>query len=125
MLIVDLENRIGRGAVGWSFLAWIVGVAEVWLILQLLGAPVPIALALVIEAFGTGISFATFFLPVQIGVDEGGAVATFLALGLSGATGLSLSLVRRVREITWVAIGLLLLAGASKRSEIAVPVRDT
>lgn len=101
-------------SLGWGFLGWLVGAGEVWLILFLLGTPVSIGIALVIEAFGTGISFATFFLPVQIGVDEGGAVATFLALGLNGATGLSLSLVRRVREITWIVIGLLLLAGNSR-----------
>ena len=105
------EPRRLQRSVAWGFLGWIVGAAEVWLILDLLGTPVPMGTAFVIESFGTGISFATFFLPVQIGVDEGGAVATFVALGLSGAAGLSLSLVRRVREMTWIAIGLLLLMG--------------
>ena len=111
-------RRLAR-SLGWNFLGWLVGAGEVWLILHLLGTPVPVGTALVIEAFGTGISFATFFLPVQIGVDEGGAVATFLALGLNGATGLSLSLVRRVREMTWIAIGLLFLAGKPRPAAVA------
>ena len=81
------------------------------------------ATALVIEAFGTGIGFATFFLPVDVGVEEGGTVATFLALGLSGGTGLSLSLVRRTRELAWVALGLLLLAGKPKPSPAALDVQ--
>jgi hypothetical protein len=80
--------------------------------------------ALIIEAFATGISFATFFLPTDIGVEEGGAVATFLALGMNGATGLSLSLVRRVREVAWIGIGLLLIAGQRRLSAATVPVRS-
>src|SRR5207244_225030 len=103
-----------------NLLGWITRAAEVWLVLYLLHAGVSVAMALVIEAFGTGIGFATFFLPVDIGVEEGGAVATFLALGLSGGTGLSLSLVRRIREVAWVALGLLLLAGKPKPSRAAV-----
>jgi uncharacterized membrane protein YbhN (UPF0104 family) len=49
-------------------------------------------------------------LPAGIGVLEGGHVAMFSALGLGAATGLSFSLVRRIREATWIGIGLLLLA---------------
>src|SRR5262249_53554756 len=96
-------------AVTWNFLGWLTGVLEVWLILYFLQATVSIGRAVVIEAFGTSISFATFFLPVQLGIDEGGAVATFVALGMSAATGMSLSLVRRVREMAWIGIGLLIL----------------
>ena len=94
-----------------NFFGWMMRAVETWLILYLIGAAVSVGMALIIEAFATGISFATFFLPMDIGVEEGGAVATFLALGLSGATGLSFSLVRRVREVAWTALGLLLLAG--------------
>jgi uncharacterized protein (TIRG00374 family) len=107
-----------------NFLGWIAGAVEVWLILYFLGATVSVTMALIIEAFGTGISFATFFLPVQLGVDEGGAVATFLALGLNGATGLSLTLVRRVRELTWITIGLMLLAGSPRSVVAAVNARE-
>lgn len=105
----------------WNFLGWVAGAAEVWLILYCLGMAVSLSMALIIEAFGTGISFATFFVPVDVGVDEGGAVATFLALGLGGPAGLSLSLIRRVREATWVAIGLLLLMARRRRSAVLVP----
>jgi len=94
----------------FHLLAWIASALEAWMILYFLGQPVSPATALVIEAFGAGIAFATFFIPGQVGVAEGGAVAVFIALGLSGATGLSFSLVRRVREVTWIGIGLLLLA---------------
>jgi len=107
-------------SVGCNLLAWIASTAETWLILSFLGAPVSVTTALVIEAFGTGISFATFFLPTQLGVDEGGAVATFVTLGLSAGTGLSLGLVRRVREAVWVALGLLLVVGKPRPTPAAL-----
>jgi len=107
-----------RLALSFAFhvLAWVASAYEVWLILYFLGQPVSPATALVIEAFGAGIAFATFFIPGQVGVAEGGAVATFIALGLNAATGLSFSLVRRVREVTWIGIGLLFLAARPIRS---------
>jgi hypothetical protein len=100
----------------FNFLGWITRAAETWLILFLLGASVSIITALIVEAFAMGIGFATFFLPTDVGIEEGGAVATFLALGLSGATGLSLAMVRRVREVAWTALGLSLLAGSRRVS---------
>ena len=103
-----------------NLLGWLTRAGETWLILFLLGTGVSVAMALIIEAFATGISFATFFLPTDVGVEEGGAVATFLALGLSGATGLSLALVRRVREVAWTGLGLLLVAGKRRPSPAAL-----
>lgn len=94
----------------WHLLGWLLGALEVGAILYLSGIAVSVSTAFVIEALGTGISFATFFMPVQWGIDEGGSVAIFSALGLSPAAGLSLSLVRRAREVVWVAIGLALLS---------------
>ena len=118
--------RTRRGSlllsVACNVLGWLASAGETWLVLRFLGAPVSVPTALVIEAFGTGVRFATFFVPAQIGVAEGGTVAACVALGLSAATGLSLSLVRRVREAAWTGIGLLLLAGSPRRSRMMVPV---
>ena len=63
--------------------------------------------ALAIEAFATAIKFATFVIPGSLGALEGGNVAIFAALGLGGATGLSVTLLRRLREAAWVGIGML------------------
>jgi uncharacterized membrane protein YbhN (UPF0104 family) len=98
-------------SIGCNFLGWLASAGEVWVILHLIGAPVSMTIALVIEAFATAIRFAAFLVPAHIGVMEGGVVMTFLALGLSAANGLSFALVRRVRELAWTGIGLLLLAG--------------
>jgi len=112
-------RRLGL-SLACNFLGWLTRAGETWTILYFLHAAVPIGTALVIEAFGTGISFATFFLPMDLGVEEGGAVAAFVALGLGAATGLSFGLVRRIRELAWTALGLLLLAGKPRPSLAAL-----
>jgi uncharacterized membrane protein YbhN (UPF0104 family) len=46
-------------------------------------------------------------VPASLGALEGGYVAFFEAFGLSATAGLSFVLVRRLREITWTALGFL------------------
>ncbi len=49
------------------------------------------------------------FLPMQLGVQEGGFVVSIAAMGLSAALGIFVSIICRVREIVWIAIGILLM----------------
>jgi uncharacterized protein (TIRG00374 family) len=92
------------------FVAWLLGAVETWMILWFLGTPVSLVTATVIEAFGTGIRFATFLIPGSLGALEGGYAATFAALGLGSTMGVTFSLVRRIREIVWIAVGLIAFA---------------
>jgi uncharacterized protein (TIRG00374 family) len=97
-------------SIGCHFMAWLLGAVETWMILWLLGTPVSLVTATVIEAFGTGIRFATFVIPGSLGALEGGYAATFAALGLGSTMGVTFSLVRRLRELVWVAVGLIAFA---------------
>lgn len=97
-------------SIAFHFAGWLLGALETYLILWFLGAPVSPLTAVVIEAFGTGIRFATFFIPASVGAFEGGNAAIFVALGLSPTLGIAFSLVRRLREATWVGFGLLAFA---------------
>lgn len=94
----------------FHFLGWLAGALEVWLILNLLGIEVSLLTATLIEAFSTSIRFATFMVPASLGALEGGHIALFAALGLGAAAGMSFSIVRRLREATWIGIGFLALA---------------
>jgi glycosyltransferase 2 family protein len=98
--------RLGL-SIWFHFIAWLLGSVETWLLLKFLGSDVSLATATVIEAFSTGVKVATFLVPASLGVLEGGFVATFAVLGLSPTTAISFSLVRRLREAVWVAIGLI------------------
>ena len=97
-------------SIACHFVAWLLGAVETWMILSFLGTPVSLVTATVIEAFGTGIRFATFMIPGSLGALEGGYAATFAALGLGGTMGVSFSLVRRIREIVWIGVGLVAFA---------------
>jgi Lysylphosphatidylglycerol synthase TM region len=97
-------------SVAFHFAGWMLGALETWLILRFLGVPVSLLTATVIEAFGMAIRVATFLVPGNVGALEGGYAAIFAALGLGSTAGVTFSLVRRLREATWIAIGLLVFA---------------
>ena len=65
--------------------------------------------SVLIVAFTTLFANLIGFLPMQIGVQEGGFVLSIAALGLSAALGIFVSIICRVREILWIAIGMALM----------------
>ena len=101
------------------FLGFAMGALEIYLVVRLLGLPISLATAFTIGAFGTAVKFFSFMVPGSLGALEGGNVALFAAFGLPGAVGLTYTLVRRVREITWVTVGFLVLSALSSRSAAA------
>ena len=85
---------------------WLGGTAEVWLLLQLLGAALPFAHCWVAEAAIVTIRSLTFFVPAQLGSVEAVTVYVISALGGSAEIGLALAALRRARELAWSALGL-------------------
>jgi hypothetical protein len=65
--------------------------------------------SILIVSFTTLFANLIGFLPMQIGVQEGGFVLSIAALGLSAALGIFVSIICRVREIIWIAIGMALM----------------
>ena len=65
--------------------------------------------SILIVAFTTLFANLIGFLPMQLGVQEGGFVLSIAALGLSAALGIFVSIICRVREIVWILIGLFLM----------------
>jgi len=86
--------------------AW--GVFEAYWICRLLGLTVPIAMAVAIEVLSITVDGLLFMVPAKIGVQEGGKVAVFAALGLPVTFGFAFGIARHVRELAWATIGLLL-----------------
>lgn len=97
-------------ALGWHLLGWAAGALEVYLVLRLLGLEVSLGAALVVEAFSTAVRFVAFMVPATLGALEAGTMVAFQALGWGAGLGLAVSLIRRVRQVAWVALGLACLA---------------
>ena len=65
--------------------------------------------SILIVSFTTLFANLIGFLPMQLGVQEGGFVLSIAALGLSAALGIFVSIICRVREIIWILVGILLM----------------
>jgi hypothetical protein len=63
------------------------GAVEAFLILAALGLPASLVVATVIEAHGSGVRFATFFVPASLGALEGANAGAFGALGWAASAG--------------------------------------
>jgi phosphatidylglycerophosphate synthase len=87
----------------------VAAVIEVYLILRLMGANVGLFGALAVEALTKLVNIAGTFNPGNIGTYEGGNMLIVRMFGLTGATGLTLAFVRRLRALFWAAVGALCL----------------
>lgn len=83
----------------WQMAGLLAGVLEIWLALFLLGSRVGWSGALVLESLSQALRSMSFFVPSGIGVQEGGFVVFGSLLGIRPDITLSLSLVRRLREV--------------------------
>ena len=87
-------------AVLWRVAFRLVLTGESWLALQVLGHPVSLVEALVLESLGQGVRSAAFAIPGGLGAQEGGIVVIGTALGLPAEVALALSLCKRFRELS-------------------------
>jgi len=106
-------------SMGFHLLGWLMGVLETWLFLKVLHVPASLATAVVIETLGSAVRFATFFLPGSLGALEGANTAAFAALGLGAQAGLAFSFLRRLRQVVWIGLGVLVLLVARRRALLA------
>jgi putative membrane protein len=81
------------------FGSWSLGTIETWFVFHALGVPASLAQALVVESLGMAARTAGFAIPGALAVQEGGFALAALSVGLPETAGLSLSLVKRAREV--------------------------
>ncbi|GIW44778.1 MAG: hypothetical protein KatS3mg077_2060 [Candidatus Binatia bacterium] len=98
-------SRMALSVVAFA-IGWALGVVEMYIVLWLLGVPPTWSLALAIEVFSATLDGILFFVPAKLGTQEGGKVFIFALLGLDPAKGLAAGVLRRIRELFWVAVGL-------------------
>lgn len=94
-------------AMGWQVSGLLIGTAEVWLALELLGHPVSLWQALFIEALTQATRQMAFFVPAGLGVQEAVVLMLGEMLGIGPDISLSLALVKRARELLFGVPALL------------------
>jgi putative membrane protein len=94
-------------SVAWRLLGWLLGAAEIWLILGLFGHPISIAEALMLDALTSAVRTAFFFIPGGLGVQEGALILLGTTIGVSSELMLGVSIVKRAREVILSVPGLL------------------
>jgi len=101
------QRRALLASGAWHLVSWGVGVGEVWLALRVLGHPVGLVTAVLLESLGQAVRAAAFVVPGALGVQEGGYLVLGKVLGLAPETSLALSLTKRVRELVLGLPGLI------------------
>jgi phosphatidylglycerophosphate synthase len=81
-------------------------VLEAWVILVAAGAGIGLDGAVAVETFSRVASFASAFIPANLGALEASSVAAVTAVGATG--GAALAIARRIRGLFWAGLGLLI-----------------
>ena len=85
------------------------GCLEIWFIFMILTDSVSFWDCILIQAFTSLFANLFFFMPMEMGTREGGFALAVGGLAMSAAFGVLAGLLTRVRELIWVAIGILLI----------------
>lgn len=99
--------RVLLTAMCWQLAGLVLGTAEVWFALRLLGHEATLAQSLFIEALTQAARQMAFFVPAGLGVQEAAVLMLGQILGIHPEIALSLALVKRAREILFGVPALL------------------
>jgi putative membrane protein len=80
---------------------------EAWIVLKLMGTPIGVMDAVMIEGLSGALRTAAFLLPAGLGVQEGALLVLAGWIGVPPAQALALALIKRAREILVGGAGLL------------------
>lgn len=103
------DSKVDFWVLFFNILARLLGTVEIFLVLHFLNSPLPFSTCLLINSFLVLINLIFFIVPGGIGVLEGGQILFMSWLNLSPSIGLSLAIVRRIRLLIMVLLGLLLV----------------
>jgi hypothetical protein len=98
------------GLLALEFATNFTGIGEAYLVLKATTAHTSVLAAYLAESTNRAVQLLFAFVPLGLGVDEGFAATTLRALGYGASEGVSLAIIRKIRTVFWVGVGLLLTA---------------
>ena len=101
------RSRLRTGLIV-AFLNWPLGVLEIYCLMRFLRHPISLVDAWLLDSVAQLVRAGTFFIPANIGTLEGSLVVLGAAITGSPALGLSISVIRRFKDILWILLGLLI-----------------
>lgn len=93
--------------------------AEAWVILRASGDAITPNGAVAVETFSRVASFASAFIPANLGALEASSLAAAAAVGAAG--GAALAIARRIRGLFWAGLGLAIYPRNVRRPDAPVP----
>jgi uncharacterized membrane protein YbhN (UPF0104 family) len=101
-------------AIALEYLSRCIFMLELLLIVASLGVRLGYPQAFAIGGLEAIVGNLLFFVPFELGSREGAFVALFSLFGMDPQVGLYVSIVGRVRDLTWIGLGLALMLPAKE-----------
>lgn len=98
----------------YEFISRIVTCAEIYLTATAIGIQLSIGESIVISSLSSLFANLVFFSPMQLGVREGGLALAFKSINLSPEVGIFIGVIMRIRELVWIAIGMIWMRVAAR-----------
>ena len=122
---IDAKIRIEPGpqlrdrwiGIGIVFLSRTASWSMTAVLLHAVGQPVTFGYYAAITVGGFAVYLIATLVPFGLGISEGGNAALFKALGINPAIGVATALAKRVRDIVYATIGLVLLLASETVQE--------
>ncbi|MDR4494034.1 MAG: lysylphosphatidylglycerol synthase domain-containing protein [Nitrospirales bacterium] len=102
------HKRFSLSCLG-HLLGWAAGAGEAWIFLLLLGLSPDFLSAMLVQIWLMIVNRLTSFVPANLGTQEAGVMAVFAFLGFTPEQALAFALLRRMRQVGWIGLGLALL----------------
>ncbi len=106
------------GSLLLEFAARMLGCLEIQFILFIFTSDISYWDCVLMQAFASLFANLFFFIPMQMGSKEGGLAIVTDSLHMNAAYGVLTGLITRLRELIWVAIGLLLIRIGNKKRPV-------
>ena len=91
-----------------NLINWFLGALEIFVIFYFLGNPITIVEAITLETLVELVRAGTFFIPATLGSQEAAFMVATGAIAGQTTMGVAASLMRRVREVVWLAWGFII-----------------